>query len=624
MESKNKEHFSAYEKNEISANKHMTLALLFTAFLSFLVWFGYLFKIFETSRDTRTMTIIVIPIIVAVLSFPIVFIRSKFLASPKYKYFIMLLFILGISILNVIMPKHAVLGWAVCIMLTAHYYNPRVSKIIFAIVIIMMLASLGFGTFYGEFDSNLLSGELDKGTQTIHTVRLPDAYPDTAVGRYSYLKDLIYIAHENRFIKIFTQYYLGRALFMTLIFAVTLFLNKRTRVLPNSEISVNSENEKNRTELEVAKEIQLNTLPSETLSDEDIEIVGELRAAKEVGGDLYDYVNIDEDHIAVLIGDVSGKGVPAAMFMMKTITSFRDFATKGKTPAQILKEVNASIFKGNKSTIFVTCFLAILDKRDGKVVFANAGHNPPIVGYNCNYRYLKCKTGFILGCFKDAFVEDEEFTLAPGESLTLYTDGITEARNANGDFFGENRLLSAINKHDFTCVVELHHAIKDEIGGFVLDAPQSDDITLLTLRYRGDNYFYKEKMFDAKKENILDMLGFIQDFGDEHHFPDDFKNKLVIVGDELFSNIIKYGYENEGGDIFVRLLFDVDSNEFAITIIDRAKAFNQLDVQSQAVGTDAKKQEIGGLGLLIVKKIMDQCAYDRINGKNILVLKKKF
>lgn len=615
---------SAYEKNEISANKHMTLALLFTAGLLFAIWFGYFFKVFEVAYDTWKVTVTVIPFLILVLCIPAIFLKSKFLASPKYKYFVLSLFIIAIFALNVIMPKHAVLGWAVCIVLTAHYYNPRLSSITFGVIIFMSLVALGFATFYGEFDSNLLSGELNKADQTIHSIRLTEVYPDTAMGRYKFLKDLIYVAHENRFIKIFTQYFLGRALFLTLIFVVTVFLNKRTKVLLNSEIAFSTENEKNKTELGVAKEIQLNTLPEETLYSEEVEIIGELKAANEVGGDLYDYVNIDEDHVAVLIGDVSGKGVPSAMFMMKTITSFRDFAKAGKTPSQILKDINSSIIKGNKTSMFVTCFLAILDKRSGKVIYANAGHNPPIVGSNFKYRYLECKPGFLLGCFEKVNVVDEEITLLPGESMTLYTDGITEARNINGEFYGEDRLLHTLNRQDYTCILELHHTIKDDISSFVGEAPQSDDITFVTLKYRGDHYVYEEKAFDGRIEHIPEMLKFIEKFSDKYKCPEDFKNKLTIVGDELFSNIINHGYNNNGGVIYVRLLFDMDTKEFVLTIIDMAKEFNQLEVDKPEVGSDVKKQEIGGLGLIIVKKIMDEYAYDRINGKNILVLKKRF
>lgn len=615
------EYKASYTKNEVSANKHMSFALLFTAFLLTLVWIGYLFNVFGISKDTWQITVIVIPFLIVLLCVPMLFIKTKFLAGSKYKYFVLLLLILAISALNVIMPKHAILGWALCIAVTGHYYSPKVSRIVFVIVLVMMFVCMGFGMFLGEFDANLLSGELDEKTQTIHSYHFTNTYEDTPGGRWQYVNDLMSIGY-NRFLKVAITYYLGRALFITLIFAVTVFLNKRTRLLFKSEVTYSNENEKNKTELEIAKEIQMNTLPQEIADFKDVEIVSELKAAKEVGGDLYDYVELDKNHVAVIIGDVSGKGVPAAMFMMKTITSFRDFATTGKTPSEILKQINISINKGNKSSMFVTCFLAILDKRNGKLTYANAGHNPPVVGNNGTYHFLKCNRGLILGCFKDIFIKDEEITLLPGESIILYTDGITEAKSEKGQFYGEERFLELLNKKNYTCVIELHHAIKDDIANFVQNAPQSDDVTFLTLKYRGDAYHYKEQEFAGKKENIIEIISFVSDFCKENNLPDDFSNKLIVVGDELASNIVTHGYHDEGGPIYVRLLYDIDTKEFAFTIIDKAEAFNQLLVNNQKLSGDVKNIEAGGLGLLIVKTIMDEYAYDRINGKNILFLRK--
>ena len=623
MDKELEKYYEAYYENERDANAQMSFALLFTSGLIILVWFGYLFKLFTVTRATYLITCITLPIVAVMLAVPFLLTKHNRNSKPRFKYFVLLLYVLAMGVLNVIMPKHAILGWAVCIVMTNHYYNPKVGRIIFITTIVMMLICLGLGMFFGEFDSNLMSGQLDQENMTIYNHLLTDIYSDSPAGRYQYLRDLV-IAGENRFTKIFFNYYLGRALLITLLFFISNGLNKRTYNLLVKEIRVSSDNQKNKTELEVAKEIQLNTLPNELISYDDIEIISELKAAREVGGDFYDYLNIDENRVAIIIGDVSGKGVPAAMFMMKTITSFRDFATKDKTPSQILKEVNASIYKGNSSMMFVTCFLAILDRRDGKLVFANAGHNPPIIGSNRKYQYLKCKTGFILGSLQDAFVNDEEFYLKPGESITLYTDGVTEARDINGGLFGEERLLDTFNAQNYTCTLELHHSVKDQVAGFVKDAPQSDDITILTLKYRGDRYSYVEKDFDGKLENIEEMLNFIKEFANQHGIASSFANKLCIVGDEIFSNIIKYGYNNSGGEIFVRLLYNEDEQELAITIIDRGPEFNPLAVDNPNISENVEERKEGGLGIFIVKNLMTDYAYDRINGKNILVLKKKF
>ena len=614
---------NAYVKNEESANKHLSLALLFTVGLLLLAELGYIFKFFEVARDTYVLTIIALPIVALLLCTPMMFIKTERLKTPRFKYYVLFLFTFAIGVLNIVMPKHAILGWGVCIALTGHYYNPKVCRIMFVVVLVEMAICIFGGTFIGEFDANLLSGELEEETEMIHSFILPDVYPDSIAGRWNYTMALL-AQGENRFLKIYANYYLGRALFVTLIYVVMVFVNKRTHDLLRNEIAVSNQVERNQTELEVAKQIQMNTLPSETISSKDVDIVAELKAAKEVGGDLYDYMDIDEDHVAILVGDVSGKGVPAAMFMMKTITSFRDFAPSNLSPSSILKQINTSIYKGNQANMFVTCFLAILNKKDGKLVYANAGHNPPLIGSDGHYSYLKCKSGLLLGMFEQTFVVDEEVMLKPGDSIIVYTDGVTEARDEAGGFYGEKRLLEISNKRDYSSLVELHHYIKESINGFVQNAPQSDDITLLTLKYRGGDYCYSEKEFVAEKENILAMLGMINDFGEENAFPDDFKNKLVIVGDELLSNIINHGYEGKEGKIFLSLLFDRTSNEFVLKIIDQAKPFNQLEVNNPDVGTEHMMDKVGGLGIFIVKNIMTEYAYDYINGKNILVLKKRF
>ena len=146
----------------------------------------------------------------------------------------------------------------------------------------------------------------------------------------------------------------------------------------------------------------------------------------------------------------------------------------------------------------------------------------------------------------------------------------------------------------------------------------------MSLMYHGDKCYYVVNRFDGKLENIEKGLKFVGDFCDQYNIDVNFKNNLLVVADELYSNIVKYGYENKGGVVFTRLLFNKDKNEFVITLVDRAVEFNPLEVNNDPLAGDVDKQRIGGLGILIVKKIMSEYAYDRINNKNILVLKKKF
>ena len=621
-------YLEAYYDNEADANKQMSYANAAAAAYMLVIWIFYLtgfFKVFSTT--TLILINVLFPIGILVLLSPLLY-AFKFkdhLRKPRYKYFVLYSFIFVIGALNVILPKHSAIAWALCILMTNHYYNPTVGLKVFISVIIASLIAMFGGMFVGEFDANLLFGN-----EIMQTINTQEIYANGVGARFEMLNKLysmgsgFFDLDYNRYLGSVVFYFLPRGVILFLVFLVSHALNKRTYKLLVSEIQVNSEQAKAKTELEVAKEIQLATLPNEIASTKDVEIVAELRAAKEVGGDFYDYFQIDDDHTAIVIGDISGKGVPAAMFMMKTITCFKNFVAPNKTPSQILKEVNAALYDNNHLQMFVTCFFAIVNKKTGELEFANAGHNPPVIGTNFNYEFLKCKTGFVLGGLQDAFVFDEKITLKHGESITLYTDGVTEARNEKGDFYGEERLLKLFNSRDFTCLVEVHHSLRDDMAKFTDNYEQSDDITVISMKFQGDDCVVKTNCFDAKLENIPSGLTFVDEFCSSENIPVEFKNNLLVVADELYSNIVKYGYENNGGDVFTRLWFNRDKNEFVITIIDKAPAFNQLEVNNNPLEGNVEDMRIGGLGILIVKKIMSEYAYDRINNKNILVLRKRF
>ena len=616
--SEREKYLKAYYENEANANKQMSIANAFSALAVFIIFILYLVGFFPVHDVVLTVIKIVFPIVILILLTPLaylIFFKER-LNKRGYKYFVIFSFVFVIATLNIVIPKHGILGWALAILVVNHYYNPKLGTITYSAVMVLMLLCLYGGMFLGEYDPNLLGGGL--------IVNGDIKYIDGIKERYDMLHQLL-VEGENRYLKVFLYYYVSRGVILTLIFLVSNSLNRRTYNLLVKEIIVSNEQSRTKTELEVAKDIQIATLPVEFITNKDVEIQAELRAAKEVGGDFYDYFVLDEDHIAIVIGDVSGKGIPAAMFMMKTITCFKNYISISRTPAEVLRLVNKTIHEGNESNMFVTCFLAIINTKNGEMKFANAGHNPPIVGKFGSYRYLKCKTGFILGGFENAFVTDEVTTLQNGETITLYTDGITEAMNPAREQYGEKRLLDLFNKKEYSCLVELHRDLKDEVEKFVDGAEQSDDMTYLTLKYHGDKYEYEEAIFQAKHENIQQMLDFLKKFSEKHHIEEGFADNLQVVSDELLSNVVKYGYkEGQDGTIFLRALYNLDKKELVLTIIDEGEEFNPFLVNASPLEGDVSSRKVGGLGILIVKKLMSEYAYDRIYNKNIVTLKKKF
>lgn len=611
-------YLKAYYDNEENANKQMSFANSFAAGMMLIIWICYLTGFFQVNSNSFLLINLVFPTSILILLTPLlyVFFFKKVLRKHNYKYFAVFSFIFVIALLNIILPKHAILAWALCIMLTNHYYNPKLGLITFIVSIVLMLFCLYFAMYIGEYDPNLLGAGIVNSEGKIEFVYGIEE-------RYQMLHQML-LDGENRYLKVFIYYYVPRAAIITILFFISNSLNNRTYRLLVDEIKVNSEQEKTKTELEVARDIQLSTVPEEFTATKDVEIQAELKPAKEVGGDFYDYFVLDNDHVALVIGDVSGKGIPAAMFMMKTITCFKNYIGVDKSPAEILKLVNKTIYQGNESHMFVTCFLAIINTKTGKMRFANAGHNHPIVGQKKNYKYLGCQSGFVLGGLEEAFVVDEEITLNNGDTITLYTDGITEAMNKNRELYGEKKLLELFNKREYSCLIELHHELKDDISVFTNGAEQSDDITYLTLKYHGDQYEYKEKFFNGDINAIPEMLDFLKEFAIKTGFGDAFISKGLVVADELLSNIVKYGYKDSKGQVFIRILHNKDQREVVFTIIDSGTEFNPFSVDNKPLEGDANKYKEGGLGILIVKNLASEYAYDRVNGKNITILKRKY
>jgi len=245
-------------------------------------------------------------------------------------------------------------------------------------------------------------------------------------------------------------------------------------------------------ELRVARDIQMGIVPRifpAFPERPELELFAVLDSAKEVGGDFYDYYALDENHIFLVIGDVSGKGVPASLVMAVTMTLFKAYARPERDPAEVASKVNDKLAAGNDSGLFVTAFCAVLDVRTGVVRYANAGHNPPLVlrdrGLADRVGFLPRGGGLVLGAMPGYPYRTGTLTLAAGDSLVLYTDGVTEAMDVSDALFGEERLLRA-------CRFERHRgpkyvvdALFAAVRAFAGAAPQSDDITILAVRYLG-------------------------------------------------------------------------------------------------------------------------------------------
>ena len=381
--------------------------------------------------------------------------------SPRLKLYIMLCCILGITLLSAALPSHAIMAWAVPLVLGCHYYSKRFSYGLLAVSVVCMAVSLLIGTYVGEWDSNLLKALETDGPRVVtgDTIR-----------------------------RVVLFYILPRSLILCGVTIICSTLADRTRKLLERQIRDSADKQQIASELSVATHIQTSMLPRVFPEQEEFDIYAIMNPAKEVGGDFYDFFMVDEDHLAVVVADVSGKGVPAALFMVIAKTLINDHAKSGTSPDLVFTEVNRLLCETNDEGMFVTAWMGVLELSTGHLDYVNAGHNPPLLRrVGGGYDYLRTRSGLVLAGLENMRYRACSLDLVPGDALFLYTDGVTEATNAEQQLYGEERLSAVLNANRDCAPKELLAAVRTDVEAFVGKAPQFDDITVLSLCYHGQN-----------------------------------------------------------------------------------------------------------------------------------------
>ena len=378
-------------------------------------------------------------------------------------------------------------------------------------------------------------------------------------------------------------------------------------------------------ELEYAKQIQLSALPSNFPDTDNYGIYAQMIAAKEVGGDFYDFYTLDDNTVLFLAADVSGKGIPAAMFMMTAKTIIRDLAERGISVDEIFTIANDKLCKNNESGMFVTAWLGKIDLSTGKLSFANAGHNPPVIVHaNGECEYLKSRTGFVLAGMEGMRYRSNEMTLSRGDRIFLYTDGVTEATDTNEALYGEDRLLSYIDKNKSQEAEALLSGLKEDIDLFAGDAPQFDDITMLVFDYKKkESAAMKEKVFSARKDTLPEVIAFTEECLESFDCSMKTSIAICVAVEEIFVNIASYAYGEGEGEATLCFGFDENERLMTLEVSDEGTPFNPLERAEPDITLSAADRDIGGLGIFITKKTMDTVSYKYENGKNILTMTKK-
>lgn len=381
---------------------------------------------------------------------------------------------------------------------------------------------------------------------------------------------------------------------------------------------VTAEKERIGAELSVATQIQADMLPSifpAFPTHPEFDIYASMTPAKEVGGDFYDFFLVDEDHLCMVMADVSGKGVPAALFMVIAKTLLKNSAQTGLSPARVLETVNNQLCEGNQAEMFVTVWLGILQLSTGRLVAANAGHEYPICRRaEGDFDLVKDRHGFVLAGMEGSRYREYTLDLAPGDRLFLYTDGVTEATDEHQQLYGTQRLLDALNRSKDAEPRALLQAVQEDIHAFVGAADPFDDVTMLALEIKGMAHHYRLELTPTLEE-LPRATAFVEESLEREQVPQALVYKLNMVMDELFSNIARYS----GADWAAVVCF-VQDGKVTLRFEDNGKPFDPLAAADPDTSLPAEKRNIGGLGVFLVKRMMDEMHYERRQEKNCLTL----
>jgi PAS domain S-box-containing protein len=382
-------------------------------------------------------------------------------------------------------------------------------------------------------------------------------------------------------------------------------------------------------ELNFARDIQMGMLPLIFPAFPDrpeVVIYANLKSAREVGGDFYDFYFLNEESLCFVIGDVSGKGAPGALLMAVTKTLLKSRAQDDLSTASILTHVNNELAQNNESMMFVTIFMGIMNVKTGELIYSNAGHNPPYIKRDDDtLERLDTLHGPVVGPIPGMTYKEDRLHLTDDDMIMLYTDGITEAMNEEEALFTEKRLVSLLMAHKYETAEDMLNTIIIDVEQFQGEAEQADDITGMALHFHGNlEKIATIDLIITIKNRLSDMdivEAQFEAFTEQYDISDAIRQRVSIVLDELLNNTISYAYpDTNEHEIVVK--FELSGERLVITISDDGIPFNPFGMETPDVSSTLEERKIGGLGIHVVRKIMDEFFYQRRINKNVVTLVK--
>ena len=382
-------------------------------------------------------------------------------------------------------------------------------------------------------------------------------------------------------------------------------------------------------ELKVASDIQLSMLPHifpPFPERKDIDLYASMIPAKEVGGDLFDFFLRDEK-LYFCIGDVSGKGAPAAMLMAVTHSLFRAASAHESDPSVIMRNINETVCLDNSANMFVTVFLGVLDLPSGRLRYCNAGHDRPLI-YNEGVEALDCHPNLPIGVLADMKYSTQECMLKAGTTLFMYTDGLTEAMNIDHEQFGLERVnaLYATCGEKAMAPRQILDTFWEGVHSFVQDAEQSDDLTMLAISYTPNQFatVLSEKItLNCDIARVPELNSFIFSIGEKLKMDSTVISQVQLAVEEAVVNVMNYAYPDHGKRAFVTVKAMSDGHELRFVVIDSGIPFDPTAKEKADTSLSVEDRPIGGLGIFLVRELMDSINYERVDNRNILLMIKK-
>ena len=382
--------------------------------------------------------------------------------------------------------------------------------------------------------------------------------------------------------------------------------------------TVTAEKERIGAELDVAAKIQSSMLPCvfpAFPNRNEFDIYATMDPAKEVGGDFYDFFMVDADHLAFVVADVSGKGVPAALFMVIGKTLIKDHTGLHDDLGEVFTEVNNILCASNSEEMFITAFEGVLNLKTGELRYVNAGHEIPFLCRKGGvFEPYKVRAGFVLAGMQGIRYRAGSIQLEPGDKVFQYSDGIPEAINSEKAPYGMKRLESVLAKNSEKAPSELLPLVKADVDAFVGDADQFDDITMLCIEFKG-NGRKAEISLTPDAESVKTVAEFLDTTLEAWEIPMKVVSKLQIVADEIYSNIVRYSQAKNAKVTAVQ-----NGTVLSLRFEDDGKPYDPTTAAEPDITASAEEREIGGLGIFMVRNMMDSMDYRYKDGHNVLTL----